>query len=228
MATVFVWQNHFIDLGGAHTWTGHSSLCIDDNFIDSRPLVDDEDTGKKVVDGDSVDMAQTADNYVSFWPGKMTDAGKKDARTFNDGWKQGVKFMAKAKPTVYADVALENYAPDHIFRINKLSVTKMKAKWASIRKNKKSYKFLRYNCSTAVAHVLQEATPWYKTDHHMVWTPCDVRDYCAKIGKTMLWADYIDELENSKVATTEQLDLLRRVNRRSAARGTSGGTARFV
>jgi hypothetical protein len=202
-------------------------MAITDNFVDSRQLVDDEDTGRKVVDNSSVDMAQTADNFVSFWPGNMTDRGPKEARSFNDGWKMGVKFMAKAKPSIYADVALEGYAPDHVIRVEGLNVIKMKAKWQSIRNKNKSYKFLRNNCSTAVAQVLQSSTPWYLTDHHLIWTPCDVRNYAFKLGETMLWSDFIDQLTRWGVATTEQLDLLRGVKRRSRARGTSGGEARF-
>jgi hypothetical protein len=228
LATVFVWQNHFVSMSGAHTWTGHSSLSIDDIFVDSRQLVDDEDTGRQVIDSNSVDMAQTADNFVSFWPGSFTDRGPKNARNFSEGWKIGAKFMAKAKPSIYADVALEGYAPDHVIRINGLNLNKMKAKWRSIRNKNKDYKFLRNNCSTAVAHVLQEVSVWYKTDHHLVWTPCDVRDYALKIGTAMLWGDFIDELEAAGVATTEQLDLLRRVQRRRQSRGTSGGTGRFA
>lgn len=228
MATVFVWQNHFISLKGAHTWTGHSSLSIDDDFVDSRQLVADDDTGAQVVDSSSVGMGQTADNFVSFWPGALASPGKFGYTNFNDGWKPGVKFMATAKPSVFADVALEGYAPDHVIRITGLTVNTMKAKWRAIRNSNKDYKFLRNNCSTAVAHVLQSAVPWYKNHHHRIWTPCDIRDYAAKLGTTMLWADFIDELEQAKVATTEQLDLLRRVKRRSAARGTSGGTAKYA
>ena len=46
----------------------------------------------------------------------MTDSGPKNAFTFNDGWKFGVKFMSKSKPSIFADVALEGYAPDHVIR----------------------------------------------------------------------------------------------------------------
>ena len=73
-------------------------------------------------------MART-DDYVSFWAGGMTDWGPKNTFSFNDGWKFGVKFMAKSKPSLYADVALEGYAPDHVIRIKNLNVQKMVAKW---------------------------------------------------------------------------------------------------
>ncbi len=230
MATVLVWQNHFIDLSAGRTWTGHSSLSITENYIDSRPLVDAEDgSNKQVVDGGSEDLVAGTDDYVSFWPGSMTDAGPKDAVTFNDGWKFGVKFMAKSKPSLFADVALEGYAPDHVIRMDGLNVRKMVAKWRSIRgKTNASYKFLRKNCSTIVAEVLQTVSPWYNTPHHQIWTPCDVRDFALKMGHTMLWSDYIDELENNLFGSKEQLNLLRGVKRRSAARGTSGGVAKFA
>lgn len=229
MATVFVWQNHFISLKGAHTWTGHSSMCINDNFVDGRALVTDEDSGNQVIDSSSVDMGQTSQNFVSFWPGTMgAYNGPKDVRTFNDGWKIGVKFMAKAKPSIFADVALEGYAPDHVIRIGGAKVNKMLAKWHSIRMANKDYKFLRNNCSTAVAHVLQAGLPFYKNHHHLIWTPCDIRDYALKVGTAMLWADFIDELEQNNVATAEQLNLLRGVKRRRASRGTSGGEGRFA
>ena len=230
MATVLVWQNHFIDLSGGHTWTGHSSLSITENYADSRQLVaDDNDPNKQVVDGSSANLVAGTDDYVSFWPGSMTDRGPKNAFTFNDGWKFGVKFMAMSKPSIFADVALEGYAPDHVIRINGLAVTKMVAKWRSIRgKANASYKFLRKNCSTIVAEVLQTVSPWYKTPHHQVWTPCDVRDFALKLGQPMLWSDFIDELERNLFGTKEQLALLRGVKRRSAARGTSGGLAKFA
>lgn len=230
MATVFVWQNHFIDLKGGHTWTGHSSLSISENYTDSRPLVDAGDgSNKRVVDDSSESLVAGTDDYVSFWPGTMTHRGPKNAFTFNDGWKFGVKFMAMSKPSIFADVALEGYAPDHIIRIKNLDVRKMIAKWRSIRsKQNASYKFLRKNCSTIVAEVLQTVTPWYKTPHHQIWTPCDIRDYAMKLGDTMLWSDYIDDLEANLFGTKEQLALLRGVKRRSAARGSSGGAAKFA
>ncbi|WP_426960123.1 DUF4105 domain-containing protein [Muricoccus radiodurans] len=230
MATVLIWQNHFIDTSGGHTWTGHASLSITDHYTDTRALVDAEDnSGKMVVDGSSTGLVAGTDDYVSFWPGKLTDAGKKGVTNFNDGWKSGVKFMAVSKPSLFADVALENYAPDHVIRIKNLNVNKMVAKWRSIRmKQNASYKFLRKNCSTIVAEVLQVATPWYKTSHHQIWTPCDVRDYAMRVGKPMLWSDFIDELVANRYGTKEQLALLRGVKRRSAARGTSGGLAKFA
>ena len=230
MATVLVWQNHFIDLSGGHTWTGHSSLSISENYTDTRPLVQDAtDARKMVVDDSHQDLVAGTDDYVSFWPGTMTDAGPKNAFTFNDGWKFGVKFMAMSKPSIFADVALEGYAPDHVLRIKNLDVQKMVAKWRSIRsKPNASYKFLRKNCSTIVAEVLQAVSPWYKTPRHQVWTPCDVRDFAMNLGKPMLWSDFIDELEQNLFGTKEQLALLRGVKRRSAARGTSGGVAKFA
>ena len=133
------------------------------------------------------------------------------------------------KPSIFADVALENDAPDHVIWIKDLNVNKMVAKWRAIRqKQNASYKFLRKNCSTIVAEVLQVATPWYKTPHHQVWTPCDVRDYAFPLGKSMLWSDFIDELESNLVGGKEQLALLKGVKRRSAHRGTSGGAAKFA
>lgn len=230
MATVFVWQNNFISTTGAHTWTGHSSLSINDIYIDTRPLVqDDNDASKMVVDGNSGDLIQGADDFVSFWPGSMTDAGSKNAQTFNDGWKFGCKFMAKSKPTIFADLALEGYAPDHIIRINGLSISKMRAEWRSIRgKQNASYKFLRKNCSTIVARVLSAATPWYKTPHHILWTPCDIRDFAFKLGTVMTWSDFIDELQQNGFGTAAQLNLARGLKRRSAARGTSGVAAKFA
>lgn len=230
MATVLVWQNHFIDLKGGRTWTGHSSLSISENYADARALVaDDADPNKMVVDDSSAGLVAGTDDYVSFWPGSMTDAGPKNAFTFNDGWKFGVKFMAMSKPSLFADVALEGYAPDHVIRINNLDVRKMVACWRSIRsKPNASYKFLRKNCSTIVAQVLQAVSPFYKTPHHQIWTPCDVRDFALNLGRPMLWSDFIDELEGKLWGSKEQLALLRRVKRRSAARGTSGGVAKFV
>jgi hypothetical protein len=233
MATVFVWENHFIARpwkGHDHTWTGHSSLCITDNFVDTRALVaSDDDPTKMVVDGSSTDLVQGGDDFVSFWPGNMDNAGPKDAQTFNDGWKIGVTFMAKAKPSIYADVALEGYAPDHVVRINGLDVHKMVAKWRAKRsKANAHYKFLRKNCSTLVAHVLQAGSKWYNNDHYMIWTPTNVRDYALKLGAPMLWSAFIDELEQALFGTPEQLDLLRKAKRRSASRGTSGGPAKFA
>lgn len=230
MATVLVWQNHFIDLKGGRTWTGHSSLSISENYADARALVaDDADPNKMVVDDSSAGLVAGTDDYVSFWPGSMTDAGPKNAFTFNDGWKFGVKFMAMSKPSLFADVALEGYAPDHVIRINNLDVRKMVACWRSIRSTPNaSYKFLRKNCSTIVAQVLQAVSPFYKTPHHQIWTPCDVRDFALNLGRPMLWSDFIDELEGKLWGSKEQLALLRRVKRRSAARGTSGGVAKFV
>ncbi|MEH3106194.1 MAG: hypothetical protein PGN09_02590 [Sphingomonas fennica] len=229
MATVLVWQNHFIDLSGKHTWTGHASMSISDRFVDTRGLVEADDGSKKmVVDDSSTDLIAGTPDYVSFWPGTLTESGKKDVRTFNDGWKMGVKYGAKSKPSIFADVALERYAPDHVIRIKGLNENKMRAKWQSIRSKKgASYKFLRKNCSSVVASVMQAATPWYATDHHQIWTPCDVRDYALKHGKTMLWSDFIDEIEASGSGSAEQLALLKGVKRRSAHRGTSGGDAKF-
>src|SRR5262245_2516694 len=120
MATVFVWENHFIARpwkGYDPTWTGHSSLCITDNFVDTRAPVDDgTNTGKLVVDESSEALSAASDEFVSFWPGTMQNVGPKDSNgfTFNDGWKIGIQFMAMSKPSIFADVALEGYAPDHV------------------------------------------------------------------------------------------------------------------
>jgi hypothetical protein len=229
MATVLVWQNHFIDLSGKHTWTGHASLSITDNFVDTRALVKDDASGKMVVNDESNDLVAGTSDYVSFWPGKLTASGNKDVRNFNDGWKAGVKYSAQSKPSIFADVALEGYAPDHVIRINNLDVRKMIAKWHSIRSKKDaSYIFLRKNCSSIVANVLQAASPLHKTSYHHVWTPCDVRDFALRMGKSMLWSDFIDELETKVFGSKEQLALLKGVKRRSAARGTSGGLAKFA
>src|SRR5262249_26813858 len=149
--------------------------------------------------------------FVSFWPGTMQNVGPKDSNgfTFNDGWKIGIQFMAMSKPSIFADVALEGYAPDHVIRINNLDVHKMTAKWRSIRnKNNAHYKFLRKNCSTVVAHVMQAGTQWYNNDHYMNWTPTNIRDYAMKLGTTMTWAAFIAELKNNLFGTKDQLDLL--------------------
>jgi hypothetical protein len=230
MATVFVWENHFIKRPWKAfdpTWTGHSSLCITDNFVDTRALVandDDPHNIKMEVDGSSAALVNGTDDFVSFWPGAFDSRGPKDVNNFNDGWKMGVTFMAMSKPSIFADVALETYAPDHVVRITTLDVLKMTAKWRHIRsKDGAHYKFLRKNCSTIVAHVMQAGSPWYNNDHYMIWTPTNVRDYALKLGTSMLWSDFIDELENKLFGTKEQLALLRKAKRRSGSRGTSGG-----
>src|SRR5262245_53955842 len=181
MATVFVWENHFIARhAGDHTWTGHSSLSINDRFVDTRALVqDDNDPTKMVVDGGSTDLVSGSDDFVSYWPGKLDSAGPKNANGnfTQDAWKIGVSFMAAAKPSIFADIALEGYAPDHVVRVDKLKVNKMVAKWRTIRsKPNAHYKLLRKNCSTIVAHVMHAGSPWYNNDHYMMWTPTNVRD----------------------------------------------------
>jgi hypothetical protein len=231
MATVFVWENHFIARhAGDHTWTGHSSLSITDSFVDTRALVArDDDATKMTIDSSSTSLVNGSDDSVSYWPGKLDSGGPKNAtgNFTQDAWKIGVSFMAASKPSIFADVALETYAPDHVVRVKKLDVHKMVAKWRTIRsKNNAHYKLLRKNCSTVVAHVMQAGSPWYKNDHYMSWTPTNVRDYALKIGQPMLWSDFIDELEDKMFATKDQLELLRKVKRRSAARGTSGGLAK--
>jgi hypothetical protein len=228
MATVFVWENHFIARHtGDHTWTGHSSMSIDDIFADSRHLTDDGQ-----VDDASTSLTQGNDRFVSVWPGGTQLTGPKANSAgphpfMRDCWKPCVNYMAVCKPSIFADVALEGYAPDHVVRVTGLNVGKMKAKWKSIRlKQDAHYKFLRKNCSTIVARVLSAATPWYKTPQQTVWTPTDIRDFARKLGTTMLWSDFIDELEGAGYCMAEQLAVLRGVKRRSASRGTSGGLAK--
>lgn len=228
MATVFVWENHFIARpwkAHDHTWTGHSSLCITDTFIDTRALTTDGQ-----VDDSSTALAQGGDDFVSFWPGTMQLGFPKTGGqyTFNDGWKIGIQFLAMSKPSIFADIALEGYAPDHVIRVTGLSVHKMVAKWRTLRgKTNAHYKFLRKNCSTAVARVLAAATPWYQTSHNLIWTPTDVRDFALKLGAPLLWTAFVQELEDYGYCLPEQLELLRQAKRRSASRGTCGAPAKF-
>jgi hypothetical protein len=229
MATVFVWENHFIARHtGDHTWTGHSSMSIDDIFADNRALTNDGE-----VDDSSTALAQGNSRFVSVWPGSTQLSGPKANSAgphpfMRDCWKPCIDYMATCKPSIFADVALEGYAPDHVIRITGLSVSKMKAKWQSIRlKANAHYKFLRKNCSTIVARVLSAATPWYKTPTHVIWSPTDIRDFGMKLGTTMLWSDFIDELAGTGYCMNQQLDLLRGVKRRCGSRGTSGGLAKF-
>lgn len=219
MTTVFVWQNRFT--GSGHTWTGHASMNITDTYIDNRPLELKEGTTNTMQpNSESVGLTQGTIDHVSFWPGS--------GGNFADGWKPGIKFAAKTKPSLFADVALETYAPDHVIRIKGLNILKMGSKWQSIRnKQDANYRFLRKNCSTIVARVLGAAVPWHSRPHHLVWTPCDVRDFAFKYGEAITWDAFLTEMEKQLVASKEQVAFLRQVKRRSAARGTSGAEAKF-
>src|SRR5262245_50284717 len=102
MATVFVWENHFIARGaGDITWTGHSSMSIDDIFADNRHLTSDGQ-----VDDRSMALALGNNRFVSVWPGTTQLSGPKANSPgphpfMTDCWKPCINYMATCKPSIF-------------------------------------------------------------------------------------------------------------------------------
>lgn len=183
MAWVLIWEDNMYTFG--RSWMGHAALNMGTTW--------------------SSDPYNGNPNYVSYVPGDEFD-DTKDAlgrtaglKMLADGsgekaedkvgavgnMKKGVMAPGGANSNFLDDLSFEGYLPDHILKIDKLNVGKMRAKWTEINANKdRKYRAVWENCSTIVAGVLVagEISVTSYARHALFWTPRKIHQLVKAAG----------------------------------------------
>jgi hypothetical protein len=176
-ARVFIWYPHDDHHGDWHV--GHVSMYIGNYEVGKKfELSLDPDSPRGVADKPlerdfGIRGVHYNDNYVSWWPdgeGAMKERGS-----------------ASPKLGLYADVAAEYGLPHVVYDLYELNVGAMRACWRQTRdKPGATFQYMRKNCATIVAKVLQAGgamtkigtlnSQWF--GKRMYWTPKRVAQIC--------------------------------------------------
>ena len=177
---VFVWENNMYGNKrvNGHTWPGHSSMNIGEEFDGPRD--------EYLLGGNKC--------FVSWFPSEGSNFGLKTLFA--------KKQRGTALPSFVNDVNAEEYYPDHVIRLacSDESIRNMQAAWWQIllKPSGASYKAFRKNCSTIVSRVLHAggfyAHKW-ALDNNLVWAPVDITKLAmAAGGVQMQWDDFLDNV----------------------------------
>jgi hypothetical protein len=228
MATVLIWENNFVPnvvrkaaatisrgaIDEGHEHWGHAAMHISDDW--KAPGVADPD-------------------YVSWVPAGFGSPGVSPgskARAVID--PQACRYGKQHTVlSLFGDLELERYFPDHVIRVTGLDEARMKAEWAKNCSAGKHIRAIRKNCSTMVARILRAGGLTGLDTHSLFWTPRKIRSLvlCARSGgsiqsTTWTWAQLIAEMIQKagvQQAVIEGYSSNR--GRRVANRGTSQATA---
>lgn len=203
MATVFIWNNHLLHLG--HTWPGHASMSIDDQW----PM--------RFLDADG--------SYVSWIP----DHGQ--SHSGHDKGKNNVNIYADLTFETYAPdhVIRLNFRPEVVQELSQLWRT-MRDK--SRDEGGASYRFYRKNCSVMVSRILKASGRGggFWNSNSPIMTPLIVKRLAMDMGGVKIeWTRFIDEIDQQIGFTSpETKRFLYNFKRREESRGSSNATARFT
>ena len=216
---VIVWENNtfgHMKVKG-HTWPGHASLNIGEEF-------------------ESLNFGfGMGETYVSWWPSDDADDGK--AKGSDKGGLKGLSGPGERNMYFGKDIRLEGYLPDHVICLESDTdrEARMVAAYKEIyQKRGASYKYLRKNCSTIVSRVLHAGGYYAKKwamNCNFVWTPADIRKLAIGAGGSfMQWDDVLAVLANSRIAPTDLksgMPMQQVTMARSGAYCTTGAPCRF-
>jgi hypothetical protein len=184
---VIVWEQNMYGQKktAGHTWPGHSSINIGDDFDPpfSAPATGDVGAAHAAYVG------TLHNNYVSYWP---FVAGA----TFGVADVFGKRPAGDVKRSIADDIKAEGFLPDWVIKLASSNAKEqdMLAEWNAVRtKVGKSYGAFKKNCSTIVSRVLHAGGFYAKKwaiDCNWVWAPGDIRRLALEVGGTrMKWSE---------------------------------------